>query len=682
MGYTEMGLPIDIPWKRIGVSRDMIDQDYTDYEFPQKWISSIALFYHEPKPEELPPDYCDRTITYLKIVCTLSSYQMPIIEKWGGLKEKEDISVLKEMGEKHAEYYAYKTFERRMTDAYPCYGALLQIGVHPNPKDGIEIQDYPYVSAYEPKKREMYEIVSQSGEMLSQSASNANVTKGTTSTHTTEKYDIDYGGASRGGSGGLGFGLLTGSGQSTDASKKDGWTTIDSKQKQDVKTTDTSREKRESYSHSTNIENMYSLLQSFHLGTNRVLFFMQPRPHIQDAKFTFLRGLRRLEGIQEFFLVVNRPKSTPGLCIEVVLETAHLYAKRAYSPRFETETTAKLPENLHKTAEAIGDEGVDLHSLFSYEFEILGLWNNLASAWKRQLALSYVHQQGFPGWAYIQEQLIDKEPRWTMDKFSKVIAAGYRVPNITCGERMGLLFDEYESGSGDMFVTGRRLCSCFDNVAGSEGEDSQDTHISSCEQGPSITFETDTDLWFFGGPIIPFVFQPYIIQIQPFLAYNPSLFNNSVISKINGILWSSIGSKDRYPLGKISLLQTKFATKELAKVVKSFSNKLNLELKAISTTKPYSDAGLDGKINTIEELTNSTTSDIAKNLEIEEKTEAMKTHNKILVKTLLALDTDSVTGKRLNPVLTGYADDVKTFYKEIQIDTRKENQAEEEKTDT
>ena len=83
----------------------------------------------------------------------------------------------------------------------------------------------------------------------------------------------------------------------------------------------------------TLISQLYSLLQGYHVGTNRVVFFMQPRPHIQDMKFTFVHGPRRLEGIQEFFLVVNRPKSISGLCVEAALETAHLDEQRNYRPR-------------------------------------------------------------------------------------------------------------------------------------------------------------------------------------------------------------------------------------------------------------------------------------------------------------------------------------------------------------
>ena len=68
MTYSNMSLPIDIPWKRMGVSEDMIDLKVGDLNFPKKWRSSLALFYHEPEQDSLSPDYCNRKITYLKIV--------------------------------------------------------------------------------------------------------------------------------------------------------------------------------------------------------------------------------------------------------------------------------------------------------------------------------------------------------------------------------------------------------------------------------------------------------------------------------------------------------------------------------------------------------------------------------------------------------------------------------------
>jgi hypothetical protein len=90
------------------------------------------------------------------------------------------------------------------------------------------------------------------------------------------------------------------------------------------RSTDDSREKREIESHSTQLSQMYHLLDSYHQGTNRAIFFVQPRPHILVLPTGFVRGPRGIEGIQEFFLVVNQPKDQKGFEVSVRLDTSHL----------------------------------------------------------------------------------------------------------------------------------------------------------------------------------------------------------------------------------------------------------------------------------------------------------------------------------------------------------------------
>ncbi len=93
-------------------------------------------------------------------------------------------------------------------------------------------------------------------------------------------------------------------------------------------TTDTSRERRETTSFSTNFSQMYQLFNGYHLGTNRALFVIAPRPHTKtndDPLFGFnlLDGERKLEGIQDMFLVVYVPASLKGICLQVNLDTGH-----------------------------------------------------------------------------------------------------------------------------------------------------------------------------------------------------------------------------------------------------------------------------------------------------------------------------------------------------------------------
>src|SRR5690606_16126817 len=75
----------------------------------------------------------------------------------------------------------------------------------------------------------------------------------------------------------------------------------------------------------TEIEQMYNMLSAYHIGTNRGVFLMLPRPHMLQPtdRRTFIQGVRSIEGIQEFFLVVARPKDMEGICVETRLDTGH-----------------------------------------------------------------------------------------------------------------------------------------------------------------------------------------------------------------------------------------------------------------------------------------------------------------------------------------------------------------------
>lgn len=563
MQLSELTMPLDIPWKRAGVSADMIDEVGADRDFPEKWRSSMAFFSHEPDPDSLPSEYCDRRITYLKVACTITNYQLPSFSLIPSLSgpEKEDVTVLDEMREKYADFYAWKDFDARVTDSYPCYGALLQVGIYPNPADGVALHDYPYISSIQPRKREMYEVVTESGEVAAQSGNKLNVLKGTTTTDTTEKYELDLGGR------GYGWNFVQA------AAGQHGNVTSNQTQDQSVTTVDASREKRESNAYSTSLNHIYSLLQSYHLGTNRAVFLLQPRPRIQDAHATFVRGIRRLEGVQEFFLIINRPRAVKGICIEAALETAHFYAERTYRPRLVTESEALRPENLDKTEEAIGTSsgGTSLPSLYPEQFALVETWNDQASSWGHLLAIGYATQVNWVGWETVL-QLIGSG-YFTRDQWGDLVDVAMRTPGIKASDKVSLLFDKFESNTGKMFVTGRRLCTCLlpaegdSNDGGSEGdeasapddvsvESSSGDHLSTCDEPPSIVFEKDLS--------------PSNVVQGPELASSDSYAStvNDMSNSIGNELLASLGSSERVSYGSRSFLQSEFIMDELSQVVR------------------------------------------------------------------------------------------------------------------
>lgn len=310
-------LPVHVPWRRLAFSLDMLDPKL-DRKFPLKWRSSLSLFYYQP--EVAPDAYPDSILTYLKLVCTITGFQ----------PSAEELGVDVESGE--WSHRVWQNFHELLDTYFPCYGALVQVAVHP----GLQTHGaaVPLIIDFEPKKREVFEIVSETGEVMSGSMNGLHVTKGRGTLATQETATMGHGWSlatevsAESQAGGGSFG-----GQYSIANDR-GARSGEQVQNVNMRTIDASRERRESFSHTTQLTQMYHQLDSYHLGTNRALFAVFPRPHIVDTEKSVVNGLRRLEGIQEFFLVVEQPKSLAQLCVEVELETAHLSYRKRTVPTF------------------------------------------------------------------------------------------------------------------------------------------------------------------------------------------------------------------------------------------------------------------------------------------------------------------------------------------------------------
>jgi hypothetical protein len=300
MSLQPLTPPQDITWTRMAFSRDMMDTNFGDLVFGPKWRSSLAVFYYIVPPEDTADGYPNSRIVYLKLTSSITGYN-----------PSEDLQAARTAAE---EAGTLDDLQRTLWDViissgwaatyWPCLGAILQLGVYPNSPEGVAPDDYPFIMDFEPKKRELYEQVTQGSEFLAGSAEKLSTTKGSTN---TQSVDVSGGGSF------LGIGLSA----STSAT----WQQVDSR------TTDTSRENRETQSHSTSFSQMYQLFNGYHLGTNRALFVVAPRPHTvsesSQTDFNLIDGQRRLEGLQEVFLVVNMPKSLDGFCIQAGLDTGH-----------------------------------------------------------------------------------------------------------------------------------------------------------------------------------------------------------------------------------------------------------------------------------------------------------------------------------------------------------------------
>jgi hypothetical protein len=182
----------------------------------------------------------------------------------------------------------------------------MQISIHPPVGTQFGPDDYPEIMDFEPKIRELYEAVTEGAEVLSGSSSKVSTSKSTTNTINVEAK--------------AGYTIIP---KVLTTEVKAGYThqTIDNRM------TDTSTEAKETLQYTTNFSQLYQLFNGYHIGTNRAVFVVAPRPHTastsEQTDFNLLDGERKLEGIQDVFLVVQVPKRLGGFCIQASIDTGH-----------------------------------------------------------------------------------------------------------------------------------------------------------------------------------------------------------------------------------------------------------------------------------------------------------------------------------------------------------------------
>jgi hypothetical protein len=330
MSNFKLNLPTDIPWERICVTEDMIDPVVCDRRLPAKWQTSLAVFKYRPDAEfQLYPQY---DITYLKVTATITGYQ-PLDKEIQGTINWNGVDVATIPG-----------LTDLLNSYNPCHGAILQVVVGPHgTRQKIPLDRYPFFMDFEPKKRELYEQATDTKEKQSRSIESLNITKSGGTTQSLEILDIDQGGGGFGASGsyagtGGGFNYSAPNGQ---------WGTkrLNAEESLSSRSSDVGQEKRETFSFTTQLSQMYHLLDSYHIGTNRVVFFIQPRPHTLEEPSGFVRGPRPVDGIQEFFMVVAQPKDQEDFCVSLRLDTSHLTKTPILDYERKSETTSIASAN-------------------------------------------------------------------------------------------------------------------------------------------------------------------------------------------------------------------------------------------------------------------------------------------------------------------------------------------------
>lgn len=324
---ADLTLPQEPTWKLLAVSPDMMDTSFCNKRFPFRWRSSLAVSAFEPQVENVPTDLCEGRITFLKITATITGYQPSREETEAGYATFPNVPT--------------EELSRIIDQYFGCYGALLSVAVFPNPRGRTDLPDFPHIIDVEPKTRDLIQAATESGEILTTSKSNVKTNKSLTHTESTETgYELSASGGVKDK-----FNVAGKVNHKNTEQEQENWSVA----------TDASRERQEKEGSSTQISQLYNLLSSYHIATNRAQFLMLARPHVLQPTDhrTFVDGLRQIEGVQEFVVIIGRPADMPGLCVEVMLETGHF--PEGLTPELPKEEYEESEETFKVTAFA--DDG-------------------------------------------------------------------------------------------------------------------------------------------------------------------------------------------------------------------------------------------------------------------------------------------------------------------------------------
>lgn len=532
---TEIGYPVEIPWKHLSTSSDMMDTDFSDRSFPLKWKSSMAFFYYEPDLD--PAVLAGRKIVYLKAVCSITGYQVDDNELGVDVRKP-----------KEWDSRVYANFHEILRDYYPCYGAVLNFAVFPLKEN--DIKRYPCIIDFEPKKREIFTVVTETGEVMSRSLHDLKVNTGGTTTTSMETIDVDKGWSfkgegSAGGKEGASGALTLGS------TYESGYKAAAQGQNVNLRQIDASREARETVSHKTELEQMYHLLDSYHLGTNRALFAIFPRPFIGDQELSVTNGPRRLEGIQEFFFVVAMPEDSKGLCVAAQLETSHLHKQT------HTETTGTTEYEMGEIQQTVKD---------SYKG---GLFSNYSRrSYQIPIPGGYIVDRSRGNGGYVEsvrsgdnvtedieshnvtvyddrivvEVVYDPGPCPDTAYFTADYTIYYKSPDPTSEP---VTSDVTEI---DLFMTGRHLSACLEF-----GKRTIQSYVPKWPLSEFVVYEE----------VLPKKFNDIYREI-PKLPRDPRRLMNELQSCIRDRSLASINDMDRYPSGQHTILDTDFALRTIS----------------------------------------------------------------------------------------------------------------------
>ena len=325
----------------------------------------------------------------------------------------------------------------------------------------FNLNEFPHIIDVEPKVRDLIQASTESGEILTTSKSNIKTNKSLTHTENSQTgWKLSASGGEKDK-----YNVLGELNHSNSETEEQNWSVA----------TDASRERADKQGSSTQVSQLYNLLNSYHVGTNRAQFLMLARPHVLQPTDhrTFVDGLRHIEGVQDFILIVARPPEMLGLCVEATLETGHFpegLVPETPEPVFEeSEETFKVT--------AFADNG-----FFGGSCNTFNETHTVESGWVVDTRPSRGSDAGHPG---LQEIANDSNGQANSSlenyNYRRISDADVSVSGKICGqslERDKARFDrtykvftrsvlpkptsaEAKVPLDRLLITGRSLCVCY-----------------------------------------------------------------------------------------------------------------------------------------------------------------------------------------------------------------------------
>jgi hypothetical protein len=438
--------------------------------------------------------------------------------------------------------------------------------------DAIDLKEYPHIIDFEPKTRDLYQSATETGEVLTGSKSGVKTDKSFTHTESTQdSFSLTQGISVP----------IPGTPVTSNSEAKLSRTNTDTDQDHWAVSTDASRERRETNATATQLSQMYNLLTGYHAGTNRAVFLMLARPHtLQPTDHrTFVQGLRHIEGIQEFFLIVARPGNIEGLCVEAFLETGH----------FPEGTPIEVPDEEYEesseefTAKAFADNGWLSGSCSNIEDDETSTYS-IDTNWivdRREKRMRQADQPVGSGWEPRHPGVAEIENNSNSQANSSLERYDYRATSDVSAGVFGTVCGQSAQRDKARFNRTYRVFTRKEQPRSSDDESEADIdNLLITRRGLCVCFKSGDCPEIVPLPEPPIVLSPgRPIVEEPMVRIRPALLTRTAVSQsrapamkeflkqVEKSLLNSWRSPKRYPLEQVGFLESDFFKNRLTRAL-------------------------------------------------------------------------------------------------------------------